>query len=1064
MRLVRVRRKPRVAVCLRPGSAGLPQHCRKERLAPWGPRHTLSRVFYEDSHRRHGKKSADQETGELSLLSLPGVGRSKAQLLINAGFRSPEDLAEAAIEELESIPGLGPKTAAQLKAGAVYVVSQQKESGPSRPAREASVVHLQPAPAAPEVEIEAAPESATPGAIEDRQDASETEARGDFVIETSYHSDWEPRNKPSDWTETATEPTPTVESGTEDGEAFPRVANEQEEPYLEPSAKRPEETPEYEDVAEPAEETPSAEAAKPTTDTSALASQTPQDPVEVHLTVHIDNSVLAKFPSQVAREFEVIPMQMVGDTLLVASDKSLDPAQIERLSERIGRPIESIPSQVANVEATLRTIYEDNLLRSRAKGLGEILVDLGLITPHQLGQALAQQMRENNPSFEPVLTVDPEALKLVPEALAREHNILPLYHMGNELVLAISEQPDSDALSKIRKVTGLNPNMIVVGPSELAEAMSRCYSTRLRYEIRQMWLGEILISRGLVTRQELDTCLAAQKESRQKLGELLVSNGFISEDALYPILAEKLGMEYRRIEKPDVDYQLSYLISERFAERNLVLPLKLDYEHGTLDMAIADPTNIQVRDMLETVAEGQSMELRLILAAPAKLRDNISYSYNFHRQMEMVADEVEIEAETEWDEDIVDRHEIALTEDLPKMRRILNKLLYEAVTESVSDIHIENLETRVQIRFRIDGILHDRTTPINKGNIQKIISVLKIDSGLNIAERRRAQDGVFKMRIGKDRNIDFRINVHATQFGEDAVIRILDPSKSLHEISDLGMAPSIQSRYEALVCNPQGLILITGPTGSGKTTTLYTTLHHLNTGDKKIVTAEDPVEYHLDGVTQYQVNNLIGNTFAEYTRRFLRKDPDIILVGETRDDETAIACIRAAMTGHLVFSTLHTNDAIAVVPRLRDLGVDSSSLADGLLCVIQQRLARRNCPECRKPYQPDPALMREFYPSGSVPSEAHFLRGTGCSNCHGQGLKGRVGLYEFWEIKRETREIIAAKADEGKIRKSAAGNGLIPLVDDALRKVYAGTTTLEELRRVVPVEQIRSFTGYYNYQ
>jgi len=486
----------------------------------------LSRVFHEDRHRRHGKESADRETGELSLLSLPGVGRSKAQLLINAGFRSPEDLAEAAIEELESIPGLGPKTAAQLKAGAVYVLSQHKESGPSRPAREASVVHLQPAPAvpeveieaAPEVEIEAAPESETPGASEDRQDASAMGARGDFVIETSYHSDWEPRNKPSDWTETATEPTSTVESGTEDGEAFPLVANEQEEPYLEPSAKRPEETPEYEDVAEPAEETPSAEAAKPTTDTSALASQTPQDPVEVHLTVHIDNSVLAKFPSQVAREFEVIPMQVVGDTLLVASDKSLNPAQIERLSERIGRPIESIPSQVANVEATLRTIYEDNLLRSRAKGLGEILVDLELITPHQLGQALAQQMRENNPSFEPVLTVDPEALNLVPEALAREHNVLPLYHMGNELVLAISEQPDSDALREIRKVTGLNPNMIVVGPSELAEAMSRCYSTRLRYEIRQMWLGEILISRGLITRQELDTCLAAQKESRQKLG------------------------------------------------------------------------------------------------------------------------------------------------------------------------------------------------------------------------------------------------------------------------------------------------------------------------------------------------------------------------------------------------------------------------------------------------------------------------------------------------------------------------------------------------------------------
>jgi type IV pilus assembly protein PilB len=922
-------------------------------------------------------------------------------MLINAGYHSLLDLAEASIEELESIPSLDPKAAAQLKASAIYVMAQQRESAPARAAREASVVRLQPAPEIPEIPLEDAPEVEPPVVPEVEIDAANKGEVFGFVAgrentrDTRARSDFE----------------------------------------LEPSA-----------------------------DSSAQASRPEQNPVEVHLTVHIDNSVLAKFPSQLAREFEVVPMQVVGDTLLVASDKSLDPSQVERLTERVGRPIRSVPSQVANVEATLRTVYEDNLLRSRAKGLGEILVDLDMITPQQLGQALAQQMRENNPSFEPVLTVDPEALKLVPEVLAREHNILPLYRLGGELVFAISEQPDPDALYEISKVTGLNPNMVVVGPSELAEAMSRCYSTRLRNEIRQMWLGEILVSRGLITRKELDTCLAAQKESHLKLGELLVSKGFIGEDVLYPILAEKLGMEYRRIAKSDVDYQLSYLVSERFAKRNLVLPLKLDYEEGTLDVAIADPTNIQVRDMLETVAEGQNMELRLILASPSKLRDNISYSYNFHRQMEVVADELEIETDTEWDEGIDNRHEIAINQDLPKMRRILNKLLYEAVSDSVSDIHIENLETRVQVRFRIDGILHDRTTPINKGNIQKIISVLKIDSGLNIAERRRAQDGVFKMRIGKDRNIDFRINVHATQFGEDAVIRVLDRSRNLLGLGDLGMASSIQARYEALVGNPQGLILITGPTGSGKTTTLYTTLHHLNTGDKKIVTAEDPVEYHLDGITQYQVNNLIGNTFAEYTRRFLRKDPDIILVGETRDDETAVACIRAAMTGHLVFSTLHTNDAIAVVQRLRDLGVDSSSISDGLLCVMQQRLARRNCPNCRKPYQPAPALMREFYPSGSVPPEAHFLRGTGCSNCHGQGLKGRIGLYEFWEIKRETREVIAARADEGMIRESAVGNGLTPLVDDALQKVYAGTTTLEELRRVVPVEQIRSFTGYYSYQ
>jgi type IV pilus assembly protein PilB len=220
----------------------------------------------------------------------------------------------------------------------------------------------------------------------------------------------------------------------------------------------------------------------------------------------------------------------------------------------------------------------------------------------------------------------------------------------------------------------------------------------------------------------------------------------------------------------------------------------------------------------------------------------------------------------------------------------------------------------------------------------------------------------------------------------------------------------------------------------------------------------------MDGVTQYQVNNFIGNTFAEYTRRFLRKDPDIILVGEIRDDETAISCMRAAMTGHLVFSTLHTNDAVSVVQRLRDLSLDSSSIADAILCVIQQRLARRNCPDCRKPYTPDPSLMREFYPTGEVPPEARFVHGTGCSACHGKGLRGRVGLYEFWAIKRPTRQVISAGADENEIRRSAVENGLNSLVEDALRKVYAGLTTLEELRRVVPVEQIRTHSGYYQSQ
>jgi len=987
----------------------------------------VSRFVPKDG-RPHPTHESDASSGDgLSLLSLPGVGRSKAQALINAGYRSLREVADTPIEELAQVPGLGPKTARQLHAGALQALS---ETEPER-SRPTVVPHPRSAEAAaqtsadkpklslseflgnaeaPQIEVEAEvetePEDST-GVVDDHAGLSDDDG--------------------------VSAPTPTDDGATPD-----------EIQHAEPA----------EDAAAHAHE-----------DVVSLdsAPAANSEPLDIHLSIHIDSALLMDFDRELAREFEVIPMQRVDNEVLVASESELDAAQLQELSERAGVTVRAIPSQVASLDSTLRTLYDDNAMRSRPKGLGEILIDLGLLTSQQLGQALAHQMRENNPFFSPVLSIDQSLLHLVPEALGRKFNILPLYRTAGSLLLATSEHPTDEALHELESNTGLKPSFVIVGPSELQDAITACYQVRQRYELRQMWLGEILISRGLISRHELDTCLAAQSGSRKKLGQLLVNSGFINEDALYPILAEKLGMEYKRFENQDVDHQLTYLVSERFAERNLILPLRLDYDQEVLEVAISDPTNLQVRDMLESVAEAQGTKLKLILSGPTRIKEAIGHAYNFNRQMEVDLEDLEIETDVVWEEGD-DRSEITITEDLPKMRRIVNKLLYEAVTEGASDIHIENLETRTQVRFRIDGILHERTSPINKNNIQKIISVLKIDSGLNIAERRRAQDGVFKMRIGKDRNIDFRINVHATQFGEDAVIRVLDRARNLLTMGDLGFAPAVQSRYETMVTNPQGLILITGPTGSGKTTTLYSSLAHLNTGDKKIVTAEDPVEYDLDGITQYQVNNFIGNTFAEYTKRFLRKDPDIILVGEIRDDETAVSCIRAAMTGHLVFSTLHTNDAVSVVQRLRDLGLDSSSLADALLCVIQQRLARRNCPDCRKPYTPDPQILREFYPGGDIPKDARFVHGSGCSSCHGKGLRGRVGLYEFWEVKRETRQIVGAGGDESAIRESAMGNGLNSLIEDALRKVYAGITTLEELRRVVPVEQIRSYSGFYRDQ
>ena len=353
--------------------------------------------------------------------------------------------------------------------------------------------------------------------------------------------------------------------------------------------------------------------------------------------------------------------------------------------------------------------------------------------------------------------------------------------------------------------------------------------------------------------------------------------------------------------------------------------------------------------------------------------------------------------------------------------------------------------------------MQERKTPITKDNIRSVISVFKVDASLDITEHRRSQDGVFKMSIGKGRFVDFRINLHTTDFGQDAVIRILDTAKNLLPLEALGCPPEMLERYLLLVENPQGLILLTGPTGSGKSTTLYSTLAHLNSAEKKIVTAEDPVEYYLDGICQYKVNEAIGNTFAEYARRFLRKDPDIILIGEIRDEGTVEACFRAAMTGHLVFSTLHTNDSVGALQRLGNLGVDRAIAAEAILAVMAQRLARRICTKCRQHYGPDPALLSLFYPNGR-PEGVEFVSGTGCAACDYLGFKGRLGLYEYWELNPET--VLAIHNEPGNVRNIARRTGLMSMVKDGLNKVQQGVTTLEELRRVVPLEQIRNYTAY----
>lgn len=799
--------------------------------------------------------------------------------------------------------------------------------------------------------------------------------------------------------------------------------------------------------------------------------------IEVQLEVHVDPQVVDGFPVELARKFNVIPVARIDDRLIVASETELKPNEINELAKQAGHKIHMISSRVLDLDQLLEQVFANRKTRRKIgeilteqdivsneelstalnkqetarKKLGQILIDLGLVSREELRQGLEQQVSESSPSFDPYLLIGSPVLGLVPESVASRYEILPLERSGGNLLLASARYLDPSALEEIQAITGLIPKPLMADREDLKNVIDRCYHDRRKAQGPKLRIGELLVSRGLLTEAQLDRCIKEQKESKERLGEIVIKLGYASEGSVYSCLADKLGYEYRGFAGHDIDLSLAGLIPRKFAERHMVVPLSNNPATKVLEVAMAEPGDLKVKDMLDDIASGHHTKLKTVFSSPDNIRTGIAYVYN---ALGLVEEDVQMESISSNSGDSL--KELSFERDVPHMRRIINQILYSAVVEGASDIHIENLEDRVRVRFRMDGLLQERQTSITKQNVGNIVSVLKIDAALDITDRRRAQDGVFKMRMEKVRFVDFRISVHATNFGQDAVIRILDPLRNLLPLDKLGFPPQMLRSCYKVIDNPQGLILMTGPTGSGKSTTLYSMLSYLNRTEKKIVTAEDPVEYYVDGLSQYQVNEALGNTFADYGRRFLRKDPDIILIGEIRDDETAVACLKAAMTGHLVFSTLHTNDSLGALKRLRSLNVDTTFISDALLAVIAQRLVRRNCVECTDSYQADEETVLDFYPDGP-PAAVEFKRGRGCQVCNQTGYRGRIGLYELWEVDRDVRLLISDGASERKIREASVGISLTPLLRAGLDAVEKGTTNLDELQRVIPLEQIRGY-------
>jgi type IV pilus assembly protein PilB len=550
----------------------------------------------------------------------------------------------------------------------------------------------------------------------------------------------------------------------------------------------------------------------------------------------------------------------------------------------------------------------------------------------------------------------------------------------------------------------------------------------------------LLIDEGLLTEAQLDAALAEQARSGKPLGRLLIESGTISEAELVRTLARQVGLEFVDLNDHVIDGSVAGLVNESLARRYQAMPIAWD--EGKLVVAMADPSNVFAVDDIRSLAKA---EVRTVVATASQILETIDRFYRVDGEVDAVMQAANEEA-TE-DVDLGNISEVV--EDAPIVK-FVNLLVNQAVQDRASDIHVEPTETDLRIRFRIDGVLHE--VMHSPRSIQAgVISRLKVMADINIAERRVPQDGRIGMRVG-GRSIDLRVATLPTVYGEKVVMRILDKGQAVLRLEELGFLTETETRFEQSFRKPYGTILVTGPTGSGKSTTLYATLNTLNEPHRNIITVEDPVEYRLAGINQVQINPKAGLTFASALRSILRADPDIVLVGEIRDRETAVIGIEAALTGHLVLSTLHTNDASSTPMRLVEMGVEPFLVTSALDCVVAQRLARRLCDKCKEPYQPSEAeLVEAGWPGEDLEKKEWptLQRAVGCSACGRTGYRGRFAIHEVMVMSEEIERLVIERRSNEDIQKVAEMQGMITLRSDGLRKAAMGQTSLEEIFRVV---------------
>lgn len=563
-------------------------------------------------------------------------------------------------------------------------------------------------------------------------------------------------------------------------------------------------------------------------------------------------------------------------------------------------------------------------------------------------------------------------------------------------------------------------------------------------------LGELLIAAGTITEEELNRGLELQKGTKERLGTVLISNGIITENELIEALQMQLGIEYIDLTKVNIPVEMAQVVPKNIAKQYQVVPVKM--VKGEIFLAMSDPLNFYA---IEEVRKAVRKKVVPMVATASAIDHAIQILYGNEGAARAIEDMKREAADSGESGPLTDAAFVSnqigddAVSSAPTIR-LVNSIIERAVTERASDIHLEPHEQEMLVRMRVDGMMRDILT-VPKNLQSSVISRLKIMSSLDIAERRVPQDGRFNVRM-KNKDIDLRVSTLPTVYGEKIVARLLDKSGGKISKEAIGLSGSDLDKYEKMIHFRSGVVLIVGPTGSGKSTTMYTMIDDLNKPDVNLVTLEDPVEYNIDRVNQVQINEKTGMTFANGLRAILRQDPDIIAVGEIRDGETAEIAMRAAITGHVVLSTIHTNDAIGTIERLKDIGVEPYLIASALKGIISQRLVRRICPQCKEEYTPSPEELENI---GVKPEEGLcFYRGKGCPNCFNTGYRGRIAVFEMLPINRSVRSMISEKRArteiEQELRSSKAG--FVSLRENAVRLVREGITTTEEITRVINEE------------